>query len=582
MADNPGILAADQGFNFLRPGAVPLTFVAPITGYHKDPDRVRLEKQSDQEGVLVKTRLANRIGQSRNDNNGILIEGWYDLFWKNKLHIIPTDGYNLGNIVTAQQRTVEIYNAGETFDQQQKLNTITENNADGFSFISGPTGVPLYIGAHESFVYVWEVSEDGQPVLNMTLDFGFENGVVLTNFITGNRLVLVDFEPQAAFSEVLEWYTDVMEKANGLEQRVSTRDERTRAFTRSYHLNDEEGVRLESLLWGWLERQVGVPVWEQEINLTSAAAISDTTINTTATADLGFVAGENAVIWTQEGTFEAVTVSTVNATSLDLQAPLLQAWPAGARVFPLKTAYMRDDVQQNLWVGDGLRRFTITYDLTEDVSDASEAGFSTYRTFPVWEDGLTLGAESYMRTIKKNIIRARAGKSNKKFAQSTRREEATSMISGFTMYAEDAAGVRRLRQWLDARRGRQKAFWLPSSKIDMTVAEDAGAPDTLIKVNLIGWDRFIESAPGSRRDIRIEYNDGSIDYRRITGSVPNGATGGEDLTIDSSTSQTFTAANVAKISFMQLVRQDSDTITISHDRKNDIVVNVPLKEVKES
>jgi len=576
MADNPGI-AIVGGFNFIRPGTIAPVFIAPIIGIHSEPSRVGYGAKSER--INAPATYARHV-QNFGSNKGILIEGWYDLFWKNRVHIIPKDGYALGNIVSPQQRTVEIYNAGENVDHARIVNNIVLTGADGFQWISGTTSTPFTLGAHQSEVYVWEVSEDGAPTLNMLIDFQFADGVSLTNFVTGSRLVLFGFEPQAVMNEVLEWYTDINEKERGIEQRVSSRDIPTRSLTRQFVLDDQESVQLELLLWDWFERQIGLPVWEDQTTLTNSASVSDTSIVVGTTASTEFRAGGLAVIFVDKDQFEAVSIDTVAGTTINLQGPLLGAWPAGTMVMPMNTAVFRDGVQQDVWVADGVRRFVITFDILERFDLASETGFATYLGAPVWEDGLTLRSEQYQRTIGKNIIRGRVGKANPNFVHRTLRTQAYTEVQGFTIYVEDRAELQRLRGWLHARRGRQKAFWLPTSKKDLSVDVDQVGTNNEIEVKTVGYERFIEANPGGRRDIRIEYVDGSVIYRRITGSELTVT--GERLFLSSNTTQLVTAANVARISFMLLVRQDLDKLSIEHFRLDDAIVNIPLKEVVES
>lgn len=587
MADNPGIKIEFFGdreledSTFTRPGTVIPEFVPPIIGFHTEES---FDDSGNDGHIRGPQKSIKTLGRSIPGNPGILYEGFYHAFWRNRVHIIPA-GYELGNVLSPQQRPLEIYNSGETIDDARVVEAIVVNNGDGFSFISGNVSTPFSLGARQSEEYVWEVSQNGPPVIDITLDYQFsgDNGstVTLVHSITGSRLVLFGFEPQASKEEVLEWATSIIEGFSGREQRVSTRHVKTRAITHTFHLDDLDGVRLEALIAGWLQYQVGLPIWDDTSTLSTAtvAGVTTTLALNDSTTNTEFAAGELVAILTDPATFEVGTIQTVNASSIDLVEPVVNSWAVGALVLPLKTASLRDGINNDLWVADGLRKYTMTFDVVDPLSDPDESAFTAYRSAPVWEDGLTLKSHQYQRVISKKLIRAGGSKSNPNFAQSTKREQQTSLINGFTVYAEDRAAVIQLKQWFDARRGRQKSFWLPTSKRDFEVDIDQLSLTNEIEVLEAGWDKFISATPGGRRDIRILYADGSIEYRRIN-SAETTATG-ERLFLDSATSQLVTAANVQLISYLQLVRQNIDKLKLQFDRLDELVVGIPLIEVTE-
>jgi len=81
-------------------------------------------------------------------------------------------------------------------------------------------------------------------------------------------------------------------------------------------------------------------------------------------------------------------------------------------------------------------------------------------------------------------------------------------------------------------------------------------------VEWFGYTRYL-SGRINRRDIRIELNNGTIFYRRITGASEVSAAV-ERLSIDSQLGQNVAPSAIRAISFLTMCRLDADDIEIAH------------------
>jgi hypothetical protein len=103
-------------------------------------------------------------------------------------------------------------------------------------------------------------------------------------------------------------------------------------------------------------------------------------------------------------------------------------------------------------------------------------------------------------------------------------------------------------------KGRQKAFWLPTWRDDLTfVSKGAGT----ITVSTADGSDFDAWWPHQREHIQILESNGSVTYAKITGAVDNG-NGTRTLTIG----MTLATSAVAMVSWLELCRFESDQYEI--------------------
>ncbi len=111
-------------------------------------------------------------------------------------------------------------------------------------------------------------------------------------------------------------------------------------------------------------------------------------------------------------------------------------------------------------------------------------------------------------------------------------------------------------------KGRQGEIWLPSYQRDLSLAALVAPAATTMDIETTGYTLYLVGQL-NRKDIRIELKNGTVLYRRITGSTTVDANT-ERLSIDSALGVQVAPAQVRRISYMALSRLNSDSIDIMH------------------
>lgn len=374
-------------------------------------------------------------------------------------------------------------------------------------------------------------------------------------FLEGSRVKPWLYRPDGGVLERLEWLTDVMQSFDGSEQRVRVRGVPRRYFEFASTLSDRDRRAAENLLYSWQGKVWAIPVWMDAEPL-SAGVSSGATSIPAVTATRDYYVGGLVGIMSDAYTYEIVEIDEVQANALVLAQALQSDWAAGTTlVFPMRAARMPEDMRLSRFTGAtayGRFRFQCV-----DDSDYTAATETTYLSYPVltlkpnWTEDVD---QEYLRKLQ--IIDARTGGI---FVD----DEAGGPILGQShrWLLDGRTQIDDFRKWLYARKGRLTAFWLPSWAQDLLVVADIGMTAQTIDVEHCGYTLNVEQGI-ARRDIRIQLANGTVFYRRITGSAEVSGTV-ERLSIDSALGQLVDKDDIALVSFMALSRLEADAAEIS-------------------
>jgi hypothetical protein len=111
-------------------------------------------------------------------------------------------------------------------------------------------------------------------------------------------------------------------------------------------------------------------------------------------------------------------------------------------------------------------------------------------------------------------------------------------------------------------KGRQGEAWVPSYQKDLKLVADVTNTQQTIDVEMTGYTLYLFGQL-NRQDIRVELKNGTVYYKRITGSVVVDADT-ERLSIDSTFAAGFKTTDVRRISFMAVARLATDAVEIEH------------------
>lgn len=479
--------------------------------------------------------------------------------WYNRMHMTPTL-LALGNLVTGLSKTFKVWNAW--LAQSQTLNTITAANASGIT-LTNPSALPITFTPNQELTWTAAISTQGSPVINATYTFAFADGETQVLAITGQRISAWALTPDWAtpVSERFDFKTSVLQAWSGAEMRRALRIAPRRIFTFDVQLNAREKRYIESQLFAWSSQVWALPIWPDGQYTTAQIAQGALTI-ACDTVNRDFVNNGLAILIKDASVYEVVQVTSFTATTLTLTNPTQNAWPANTKLYPVRAARLTSYPK--------LARFNGAFAtarpsfLVIDSSDwAAASGLAQYRTAPVLENspdegaGLELTYERETVTIdgETNAISLddRAGMG---FPTNTH--------SWFLQGRTARANFRALLYLL---KGRQGEIWVPTYQSDLKQAAVVSSAALTIDVETCGYTLYLQNQQG-RQDIRIELLNGTIFYRRVTGSIVVDANT-ERLSIDSSLGQQVNTTDVRRISFMTLCRLSSDAIEMLHHNAAD-------------
>jgi hypothetical protein len=495
--------------------------------------------------------FTSEVAPDQNDFDGAVVEAFSRDFY-DRIHISEAI-IDLGNVIGLQQRTVRIWNS---FRRNQPLAGLTAENNDGITLTGQPTP-PIDFAVFQEREYTITVSTDGPPAIDATYTWDFQPYDVVLH-ITGSRVTAWTFIPDwsTAITERIEWKTDVLVAYDGSEQTRSLRLAPRKMFEFQSFFTDKTRRFAEAIIWGWGAMSWALPIWPDGTDLDGAVALGDEEIAIdTATRD--YAADGLAILLKDAFTFEVVEVLDVEPDRIVLKRPLAHAWGPGTRVYPARVARLNSQMAIPRWDGDasGAR---VVFELVNTVDHAADFGDVEYRDYPVlewkpeWSGGFSLDMARKL-SITDNVTGGKAVED-----QSGMPSTAQAMRWTWVTRAEQD----RYRALLYALRGRQGRIWVPTWTYDLTVAATIDASATNIDVEFIAYDKQVAMAP-NRRDIRIELVDGSVYYRRITGSDDIGG-GLERLGIDTPLGVQAEPDEVRFVSFMALARLDQDSIELAH------------------
>ncbi len=496
---------------------------------------------------------------------------WFDI-----IHILPRS-IILGNILTTITRQIDVYNAFlyEPHDLQSFIN----NAGAGTSITDLPT-LPFTIPPQESLLLTLQVTPDGAPTINTTLDFDTDEPYLLQIPIQGTRIVMFPFEPETPLIERLQFLTDVFIHKDGTEQRVSLRKAPRQVF--DMKLRREDGVerqQVDFLLFDWQSRVFGLPMWHEPTPLTGDVTAGATSINVQDTTLSDFRVGGLAIIYESETKFDALEVTAVGPTSISFNTPVTQDYSAaaGIRVMPLRTAITSQPAKESKYAVN-----LCDFDLTMRVLD-NDVDLSDLTGWPTYNSKILLSDPNAITGTLDGLIERELtvfdGSGGGKFSQVSTWNRARHS-SAKTFVSTTRSRLWAIRKLLHALRGRQVSFYLPTFTKDVTLASLYLSGSPAITIVNVGYTRHAKQRT-PKLDLRIILNDGTTFTRTVTNSSEVDAST-EQLTLSSVIAQNIAPGDVARIEFLEKVRIDSDEIVIEHRSANgEANIGFPVRVVLE-
>ena len=497
----------------------------------------------------------------------------YQTWWES-FHILPRE-FAFGNLLASQSAPIEVYSAFRREDQNW---TAFTNNAGAGVVIGGQPSFPHVFRPQSSggLTLELQVSTSGQPTVDATLDFVF-NTVPQTIAvpITLKRVVLFSIQPEMPYTERLQWLTEVQSHVDGTEMRVSARKNPRQFFEWDFFLEDDGMERsfFHNVMFDWQSRVFGLPLWKELTRTTSAVTAGDTTIIVQRTAYADYRVGGLFLIFNGRGSFDVLDISSVTATSVVATSGTNNSYPTGTFVMPLRVGVAKSNVSGSRYVSADAK-MKIIFRVTDNDADLADlSAWNSYNS-KLLIDGCNsvrgATAEQFLNSFIEFENATGLTYQASPWANSKR-------LTQLALLAKGDQGLWEARQMLHAIRGRQTSFYAATFSNDFLVDGDVTAGD-ILNVKNVGYTQFVNSRQ-PWDTIRIEYNNGDADdIRTITSSAESSATS-EALTLNAAVAA-HTIAEIKKISFVEKVRFDSDTVSIRHEvGETTTRITAPVKTV---
>lgn len=475
---------------------------------------------------------------------------WYEHF-----HVVPR-GFDFGNLLSDQSVAIEVFSA---FRSARHEWTAFVNNAGLGVELVGEPALPALIFAFQGYQMTLDVSTIGDPFVDETLDFFFDVGGTIFVPIEIQRIVLWGNRPEQEYVEVLSFLTDVLRKKDGSEQRPSLRKNPRQFFEFDYF--EEEGTfrqTLENLLFDWQARAFGVPDWIDECFLSAAATAGDMILTVDETAFRDFRVGGLVCVFLDQQTFDVTEITAKTATTISLASPLLNSWPAGTSVFPLKVCEAPGSIQGGRYPV-GLSQKAIRFRVQDnDASLANLAPFSSYNGKLLVDRGNSMRSGTIGETFTIELDEIDNATGARLVSSSWRSHKRGHRLS---IRAQGRQAIWELRGLAHAIRGQQVSFYVVRDSDDLEPAANLVSGSNSLTITRVGYTQFVRQRQ-PKNVLRINFASGAAPLFRVVASSSLPSPGIEELVLDTTWPATFTPSQISRIEYVEKVRSDTDDLRL--------------------
>lgn len=454
-----------------------------------------------------------------------------------------------------------------TFTTSVDLTSVDEDLTEGM-VLSGLT-VPSTIAGLTESDFIVSANLSGPAVIDATYTFNIDAWSIPISF-TGLRSIPFSIRPQIPVTERWEWLTQILTAYDQTEQRIMLREEPRRTLSHTYKANNPyESSILSNIMIGGIGNYFSVPSWHEQKSVTSPVTADDLEIFVdTRFAD--FQVGWKTMIWQDSGDFEIVEVTAINETSLELGTKVAGNFSLGALVLPIHFGLIRDKVQHKVRTAS---LATVQVDFLFEATAVPDTSAYTpdveYQGYQVLE-GLNYCFSD--NSASQDVIRPMVFMDNGqgKFQIETRGEVTLNNTLGFS--GQNLEDIWDIKTFLASIAGRLKPFWALTWTNDINIVGSYTDVDATFDILPVFYSLYFSDST-TRRDLAFVKNDGTILYRRITGSTD------DSLTIDSALGFAFSMSDFKLICFVNLVRSANDTVNFEWTQAGQVQISLPVKGI---
>lgn len=353
--------------------------------------------------------------------------------------------------------------------------------------------------------------------------------------------------------ETLEFLSTVAESPSAIEQRRGLRLTPRQYFEYSYILKGPLRTYFDMLTMRAGGSAVYAPIWH-DVELLPYTHVAGSTVLSIEVTYTEFM-NCDVVMLGGPHDYELVEILGRADTLVTLTSPIINEWPKGTRVVPLKkckldqqpsTTRRSEDIHvarvkfcsiepNRTDAAVPLNMFGLQYVLEEDPNEVEDLTYNYERVMSLLDN--TTGLPS--------------------MSDATGR-----ILQQFAWWRRGRAEHHQLRGLFYALDGRRVPLWVPTIYRDFEPVSPLGAGDLAIDVRRCGYTNL--GGPGPQREyILIQTLSGNRHYRKITDSVILDAAT-ERLFLDAAVSEDIPLDRLNRISFLVLCRLDQDTVEFHH------------------
>lgn len=501
-------------------------------------------------------------------SHGVLRHFLYD-----HVYITP-NRTNLGPIIVDTDVLVYVWNA---FLDSTEVSSLTSVGDDEGVSVLMPATPPFDMYPLEQDVYTFTFDSVGPATIALvfTLTVGGEEYLIYFDGLR-SRIWTIPHNWKEPVEEWLEWLTDYTETWTGKSTRASLRSKARRGVVYRFTRNGLSQQLIDTLLFSWQSKAWAIPVLFRPSLLTAATIISDNKIYCD-TADKGFTVGDFAVIRSGDSLVsDMYEIESITATYLTTVKNLIAIYPTGYLVFPAGLGRVSGNVSQVRRKADVIEgEISFSYDpLSMDpwIPVAAAAythnGTEVMLYKPDWVRGINESREFEFDTFdyETGVVSHR------------QTSEYEKMTVAYDLMLKGITEIVDFRGFLGRVRGMWKAFYAPSWKADLTLAQSFISSATTIKC-LNNQFAISIGLNINKECIFIELKNGTRHFKNIIDT--NVVAGLMELELDSSLGVSVAPTDVVRISFMQKYTLASDKVVLQWHSPKIVTVRLPLRTVPE-
>ncbi len=494
----------------------------------------------------------------------------YESLLYNPHQTMPELLFEVGYCIVAQQFVVYLTNGCIA---NLSLLSITSTGALGIDIIEGDA--PATILPRESRKIVFDLTLDGPLLFDALFTITTNQGNRFVRFrgqraptVSDSVDIFLEHNWINGLTERREWKTDILTAYDRTEQRIQLRDSPRRFYNFSDLKTGTDKQYFDTLFMGRAYTWYLIPMWHEVTPVTTPVTAGATTIF----ADVSKLeyTPERPIYIFYGDVKSRLDIQSVAVDSITLLTTVTQDYPMGSYI--VSANYFRHiENPKFLYNTNTLAtpELSMLGFYTDELSDVHYTAdvYNTWDVLPIdihFESVSTTTSFHETKYDNGNIIET-VVKSQEPYRKRT-----------LTMKALDRNEIYTLICFLYTLKGRLRSFWAPTYTDDITITTNILATDTQLTINNIDYN-LIWFGSYMRSFIEVRMHNGTIYRREITAAQAHATdTTLEFITIDSAFGVDITPDDISTISFFELVRLDTDTLTFNWQTSAVLQVQLPV------